>query len=70
MTINDEKELAREKSAMENILGKRQREPEMKLPTSAVSSKKQEAPRKTFISTLLIMLKPLTMWITTNWKIL
>ena len=42
----------------------------MKLPTSAVSSKKQEGPRKTFISTLLTMLKPLTMWITTNWKIL
>ena len=32
--------------------------------------KKQESSRKTFISALLTMPKPLTMWITTNWKIL
>jgi len=41
-------------------------EPEIKLPTSAGSSKKQESSRKTSISALLTMPKPLTMWITTN----
>ena len=41
-------------------------EPEIKLPTSAGSSKKQENSRKTFISALLIMPKSLTVWITTN----
>ena len=35
-------------------------EPEIKLPTSAESSKKQENSRKTSISTLLTMLNPLT----------
>ena len=44
-------------------------EPEIKLPTSAGSSKKQESSRKTPISALLTMPKSLTMWIT-NWKIL
>ena len=41
-------------------------EPEIKLPTSAVCSKKQESSRKTSISALLTMPKPLTAWITTN----
>ena len=41
-------------------------EPEIKLPTSAGSSKKQESSRKTSISALLTMPKPLTMWITIN----
>ena len=41
-------------------------EPEIKLPTSAVSSKKQESSRKTSISALLTMPKPLTVWITIN----
>ena len=45
-------------------------EPEIKLPTSAGSSKKQESSRKTSISALLTLPKPLTVWITTNWKIL
>ena len=44
--------------------------PEVKLPTSARSSKKQESSRKTSVSALLTTPKPLTMWITTNWKIL
>ena len=39
---------------------------EIKLPTSVGSSKKQESSRKTSISALLTMPKPLTMWITTN----
>ena len=42
----------------------------IKLPTSAGSSKKQESSRKTSISALLTMPKPLTVWITRNWKIL
>ena len=41
-------------------------EPEIKLPTSAGSWKKQKSFRKTSISALLTMLKPLTVWITTN----
>ena len=41
-------------------------EPEIRLPTSTGSSKKQENSRKTSISALLTMPKPLTMWITTN----
>ena len=42
------------------------RGPEIKLPTSAGSSKKQESARKTSISALLTMPKPLTVWITVN----
>ena len=45
-------------------------EPETKLPTSAGSSKKQDSSRKTSISALLTMPKPLTVWIKLNWKIL
>ena len=45
-------------------------EPEIKLPTSAGSWKKQESSRKTSISALLTMPKPLTVWLTINWKIL
>ena len=41
-------------------------ETEIKLPTSAGSWKKQESSRKTSISALLIMPKPLTVWITIN----
>ena len=47
-------------------------EPEIKLPTSDGSSKKQESSRKTSISALLIMPNTLTVWITINcgkfWK--
>ena len=46
-------------------LGKAE-EPEIKLPTSAGSSKKQGSSRKTSISVLLTMPKPLTVWITIN----
>ena len=45
-------------------------EPEIKMLTSAESPKKQESFRKTSISALLTMPKPLTVWITINWKIL
>ena len=44
--------------------------PETKLPTSVGSSKKQESSSKTSTSALLTMPKPLTVWITTNWRIL
>ena len=47
-------------------------ESEIKLPTSAGSSEKQESSRKTSISALSTMPKPLTVWITINcgkfWK--
>ena len=45
-------------------------EPEIKLPTSVVSKKKQESSRKTSTSALLTTPMPLTVWITTNRKIL
>ena len=41
-------------------------EPEIKLPISFGSSKKQESSRKTSISALLTMPKPLTVWMTIN----
>ena len=45
-------------------------EPEIKFPTSTGSWKKQESSRKTSISALLTMPKPLTVWITKKlWKI-
>ena len=43
-----------------------EKEPEIKLLTSAGSSKKQESSRKKSTSALLTMPKPLTVWITTN----
>ena len=47
-------------------------QPQIKLPTSAGSSKKQESFGKTPTSALLTMPKPLTVWITINrgkfWK--
>ena len=43
-------------------------EPEIKLRTSAGSSKKQESSREVSISALLTMPKPLTVWITINCK--
>ena len=45
-------------------------EPEIKLPTSVGSSKKQESSRKISASALFIMSKPLSVSITTNWKVL
>jgi len=41
-------------------------EAEIKLPTFVRSTKKQESSRKTSISALLTMPKPLTVWITTK----
>ena len=45
---------------------KKAEEPEIKLPTSVGTLKKQESSRKASTSALLTMPKPLTMWITTN----
>ena len=57
---------------MFKLLLEKAEEPEVKLPTSAGSSKMQESSRKTFISGLLTMPKLLTVWITINcgkfWK--
>ena len=41
-------------------------EPEIKFPTSTGLSKKKESSRKTSLSALLTMPKPLTVWITTS----
>ena len=49
-----------------NLVLEKAEEPEIKLPTFSGSSKKQESSRKTSISALLTMPKPLTVWITTN----
>ena len=43
-------------------------EPEIKLLTSVGSLKKEESSRETSISDLLTVTKPLTVWITANWK--
>ena len=55
----------RELSDVQLVLEKAE-EPEIKLPTSSGSWKKQESSRKASISALLTMPKPLTVWITTN----
>ena len=44
-------------------------EPEIKLPTSNGSQEKEENSRKTSTSASLTTQKPLTVCITTNWKI-
>ena len=49
---------------MFKLVLQKEEEPEIKLPTSAGSSKKQESSRKTSISALLTMPKPSTVWIT------
>ena len=42
----------------------------IKLSTSSGSLKKQESSRKTSASVILTISKSLTVWITTNWKIM
>ena len=57
---------------MFNMVLEKAEEPEIKLPTTSGSSKKQENSRKTSASALLTTPKPLTVWITINcgkfWK--
>ena len=55
---------------MFKLLLEKAEEPEIKLPTSAGSWKKQESSRKTSISALLTMPKPLTVDHNKLWKIL
>ena len=55
---------------MSKLVSEKAEEPEIKLPTSSGSSKKQKSFSKTSTSALLTMPKALTVWITTNWKIL
>ena len=51
---------------MFKLVLEKEEQPEIKLPTSAGSWKKQENSRKASISALLTMPKPLTVWITRN----
>ena len=51
---------------MFKLVSEKAEEPEIKLPTSVGSSKKQESSRKTSVSALLTMPKPVTVWITIN----
>ena len=51
---------------MFKLLLEKAEEPEIKLPTSAGSWKNQESSKKTSISALLTMPKPLSVWITIN----
>ena len=51
---------------MFKLVSEKAEEPEIKLPTSAGSQKKQESSRKTSIYALVTMPKPLTVWITIN----
>ena len=55
----------RELPDVQTVLEKAE-EPKIKLPTSAGSWKKQKSSRKTSISALLTMPKPLPVWITIN----
>ena len=58
------------KFLMFKLILEKAEEPEIKLPKSDGSSKMQESSKKTSISASLTTPKPLTVWITTNWKIL
>ena len=63
---------AGQEATVRKLVLEKAEEPEIKLPTSDGSSKKQASSRKTSISVLLTMPKPLTVWITINcgklWK--
>ena len=51
---------------MFKLVLEKEEEPEIKLPTSTGSWKKQESSKNTSISALLTMPKPSNVWITTN----
>ena len=55
---------------MYNLVLEKAEESKTKLPTFLGSWKKQGNMRKKYISASLTTLKPWTVWITTNWKIL
>ena len=52
---------------MFNLDAEKAEEPEVKLPISIGSLKKQKSSRKTATSALLTMPKPLALWITTSY---
>ena len=70
--VNSSHEVAKVLEFSFKLVLEKAEEPEIKLPISAGSSKKQESSRKTSISALLTMPKPLTVWLTINcgkfWK--
>ena len=53
-------------SRMLKLVLEKEEEPEIKLPTSTGSWKRQDSSRKTSISALLTIPNPLTVWITIN----
>jgi len=55
---------------MFKLLLEKRGEPEIKLPKSGGSWKKQQSSIKASVPAVLTMPKPLTVWITINWKIL
>ena len=61
-----QQDVNREHPAVQAGFRKGREEPEIKLPTSVGSPKKQESSRRTSTSASLTTLKPLTVWITTN----
>ena len=70
--VNSSQEVAKVLEFSFKLVLEKAEEPEIKLPISAGSSKKQESSRKTSISALFTMPKPLTVWLTINcgkfWK--
>ena len=65
-TVFREKKKRSVNSQMFKLVLEKAEEPEIKLPTSAGSLIKQESSRKTSISALLSMPKPLTVWTIIN----
>ena len=65
-SLSELQELVMDREVMFKLVLEKAEEPEIKLPTSAGSSKKQESSRKTSISALVTMPKPLTVWIIRN----
>ena len=60
----------RELPSVQSGFRKHRGTPDIILPISVGSLKKQESSRKTSTSALLTTLERLTVWITSNWKIL
>ena len=65
-SLSELQELVMDREVVFKLVLEKAEEPEIKLPTSAGSSKKQESSRKTSISALVTMPKPLTVWIIRN----
>ena len=65
-SLSELQELVMDREVMFKLVLEKAEEPEIKLPTSAGSLKKQESSSKTSTSALLTMPKPLTVWITIN----